>query len=97
LEFDSIVVLNHGADNGILDLVVMKVHADFVADIEFGLWFFGWHASVTGSGGTLSAVGSHRKVPPRGLALRGARSTYNQSSISAYNGTSVLCCEENLS
>ena len=46
LEFDCIVVLNNGADNGILDLAVMKLHAD-------------------------------------------------QSSTSAYKGTSVHCCEEN--
>jgi len=88
LEFDSIVVLNDGADNGIFDLG---------AEIEFGLWFFGWHASVTGGGGTLSAVGSHRKMPPRGLTLRGSGLTYNQSSTSAYKGISVRCCEENLS
>jgi len=44
LEFDSIVVLNHGANGGILDLAVMQVHTDFVADLELTLWFFGRHA-----------------------------------------------------
>jgi hypothetical protein len=29
LQFDSIVV-NHGANEGVLDLVVVQVHADFV-------------------------------------------------------------------
>jgi len=31
LQFDSIVVLNHSADNSILDFAVMQVHADPVA------------------------------------------------------------------
>jgi len=33
-QFDSIVVLNHGANDGILDFPVLQVHADFVADLE---------------------------------------------------------------
>jgi hypothetical protein len=43
LQFDSVGVVNHGANNGILSFPVMKVHADFVADVEFVFWFFGWH------------------------------------------------------
>jgi len=34
LQFDSIAVLNHGANDGILNLPVMKIYADFVADLE---------------------------------------------------------------
>jgi hypothetical protein len=34
LQFDPIVVLNHGANNGILDFTVMQVHADIVTDFE---------------------------------------------------------------
>jgi len=29
LQFDSIVVVNHGANYGVLNFAVMKVHADF--------------------------------------------------------------------
>ena len=34
MRFDSIVVVNHSADNSILDLAVMQVHANFFADLE---------------------------------------------------------------
>jgi hypothetical protein len=34
LQFDSIIVVNHGANDGILDFPVVQVHADFVADLE---------------------------------------------------------------
>jgi len=34
----SIPVMNHGPDDGILDLAVVQVHADFIADVEFALW-----------------------------------------------------------
>jgi hypothetical protein len=54
-------------------LTAIQIDADFVADLVFALWFLGRHASVTGSGGTLSAVGSHHKVPPRVMTLRGVR------------------------
>jgi hypothetical protein len=37
LQFDSIGVLNHGFHDGILDLAVVQVHADFVADLEVAL------------------------------------------------------------
>jgi hypothetical protein len=43
-QFDSIVVLNHGANYSILDLPVMQIRADFVADLKLPLWFLGWHA-----------------------------------------------------
>ena len=41
LQFDSIVVLNHGANDGILDFAVVKVYADFIAEVEFALWCLG--------------------------------------------------------
>ena len=34
LQFDSIVVLNHGANDGILDFAVVQVDADLVAYLE---------------------------------------------------------------
>jgi hypothetical protein len=34
LQFDSVIVLNHSADDGILDFPVVQVHADFIADLE---------------------------------------------------------------
>lgn len=40
----SIPVMNHGPDDGILDLAVVQVDADFVTDFELALGFFGWHA-----------------------------------------------------
>ena len=38
--------MKHGADDRILDLPVVEVHADFVADFELSMvWLlFGWHA-----------------------------------------------------
>lgn len=30
--------------NSTLDLVVVQVHADFVAYLKFALWVLGWHA-----------------------------------------------------
>jgi hypothetical protein len=44
LQFDSIVVLNHGANDGILDFAVVQVHSDLITDREVALWFLGWHA-----------------------------------------------------
>ena len=44
LQFDSIVVVNHGTNDSILNFAVMQVHADFVTDRELALWFLGWHA-----------------------------------------------------
>ena len=35
LQFDTIGVLNHGAHHRVLDLPVVQVHADFVADKKF--------------------------------------------------------------
>ena len=34
LQLGAIVVLDHGADDGILDFPVMQVHADSIADLE---------------------------------------------------------------
>jgi hypothetical protein len=49
LQFDSIVVLNHGANDSILNFAVMQVHADFVADLELPVvWLLrGWHDKHT--------------------------------------------------
>ena len=41
LQFDSIVVLNYGLHDSILDFAVVQVHADLVADLELALWFLG--------------------------------------------------------
>ena len=38
LQFDSIGVLSRGANNGVLNLPVMKVDADFVTDLKLALW-----------------------------------------------------------
>ena len=46
LQFDSIVVVNHGANYGVLNFAVMKVHADFIAYFEFALRFLGWHGGT---------------------------------------------------
>src|SRR5215469_12789556 len=45
LQFDSIVVVNHGAHDGILDFAVVQVYSDLVADLELPLvWLLcGWH------------------------------------------------------
>jgi len=43
LQFDTIV-LNHGANDSILDFPVVQVDADFVAYLKFALWVLGWHA-----------------------------------------------------
>ena len=32
------------ANDGILDLPMVQVHADFVADLKFAFWVLGWHA-----------------------------------------------------
>jgi len=58
LQFGSIVVLNHGANDGILDLAVVQVHADLVAYFELALWFLGWHA------GTIPHTSPKRKKGP---------------------------------
>jgi len=46
LQFGAIGVLDHGANDSILDFSVVQVHADFVADAELSvvrsLW--GWDA-----------------------------------------------------
>src|SRR6516225_8742856 len=46
LQFDYILVLNHGADDSILDFAVVQVHPDFVTDLELSIiWLlWGWHA-----------------------------------------------------
>jgi len=44
LQFDSIGMLNHGANDSILNFAVMQIDADFVTDRELALWFLGWHA-----------------------------------------------------
>jgi len=33
--------VNHSANDGILDLAVVQVHADIVADLELAPWFLG--------------------------------------------------------
>jgi hypothetical protein len=46
LKFDLIAVLNHGSNDSVLNLPVVQVHEDFVADLEFvvvSLWW-GWYA-----------------------------------------------------
>jgi len=45
LQFDSIVVVNHGANYGVLNFAVMKVHADFIAYFELAR-FLGWHGGT---------------------------------------------------
>ena len=44
LQFGTVGVLDHGANDGILDFAVVQVDADFVADLKLALWFLGWHA-----------------------------------------------------
>jgi len=44
LSLESIGVLNHGANDSILDLAMVQVHADFVAYLKFALWVLSWHA-----------------------------------------------------
>jgi len=40
----AVSVLNHGASDSILDFAVMKVHADFVADLELSvIRLLPWH------------------------------------------------------
>jgi len=46
LEFDSIIVLNHGAYDGILDSPVVQIHADLVTDFDLALGFLGWHGVI---------------------------------------------------
>ena len=46
LEFDYILILNHGADDSILDFAVMQIDADFIADRELSVWFLGWHGAI---------------------------------------------------
>jgi len=43
LWLDSIVVVNHSTNDGVLNFAVVKVDADFVADLEVALWFLGCH------------------------------------------------------
>jgi hypothetical protein len=48
LQLDSIGVLRHGPNNGILNFAVMKVDADFVTDLKLALWVLGqWSYSTT--------------------------------------------------
>ena len=59
-------MLDHGADDGILDFPVVQVHADFVADLELALWFLGGHATECMTGeGCFQRVGieSIRRLP----------------------------------
>ena len=44
LQFGTVGVLDHGANDGILDFAVVQVDADFVADLKLALWFLSWHA-----------------------------------------------------
>jgi len=37
-------MLNHGANDGVFNLAVVQIDADFVADLEFAFWFLGCHA-----------------------------------------------------
>jgi len=44
LQFGAIVVLDHRANDGILDFAVVRVHADSVADLKLAIGFPSWHA-----------------------------------------------------
>jgi len=44
LQFDFAPESNHGSNDGILDLPVMQIHADFVAYLELAILFLRWHA-----------------------------------------------------
>jgi hypothetical protein len=45
LQFDSIGMLNHSANDSILDFAMVQIHPDFVADLELSIvWLLGWHA-----------------------------------------------------
>jgi hypothetical protein len=37
-------VLDHDANDSILDFAVVQVDADFVAHLELAVWLFGWRA-----------------------------------------------------
>jgi hypothetical protein len=37
LQFETVAVVNHGSNDSILDLAVMQVHANFVADVELSI------------------------------------------------------------
>jgi len=48
LQLRAVSVFDDGAHYRILNFPVMKVHADFVADLELALWILGWtHNSVS--------------------------------------------------
>jgi hypothetical protein len=42
LQFETVAVVNHGANNGVLNFAAVKVDADSVTDSEFlaASWFF---------------------------------------------------------
>ena len=42
----TFLILNHGADDSILDFAVMQIDADFIADRELSVWFLGWHGAI---------------------------------------------------
>ena len=46
LKFDLIAVLNHGSNDSVLNLSVVQVDADFVANLELSIigLSWGWHA-----------------------------------------------------
>jgi len=46
LQFDSIGLLNHSANDGVLNFAMVQVHPDFVTDLELSIiWLlWGWHA-----------------------------------------------------
>ena len=95
LQFDSIVVLNHGANDGILDLAAKQIHADFVTGLEVALWFLGWHAvdcmtgkAATVRGGAVSAArtGLVRVNASLGAVLSGG---FTNLSIALFFAVSV--------
>ena len=46
LQLRAVSVFDDGAHYRILNFPVMKVHADFVADLELALWVLGWHVTT---------------------------------------------------
>ena len=55
--------LNHGANDSILDLPVVEVHAGFVADPKFALWLLGWHARNVRRGSVFKRRRERTSVP----------------------------------
>ena len=63
----SIVVLNHGANGGILDFPAVQVHADLVTTFELALWFLGGHVKecASSSSSTRTRTGKCIKTPTK--------------------------------